>query len=58
MCTDGFVVALLSGELDVEQRASILRRFKDAKERVLVTTNVCSRGIDIEQVSCLKVDSF
>ena len=26
-------------------------RFKEAKERVLVTTNVCSRGIDVEQVT-------
>ena len=25
--------------------------FKEAKERVLVTTNVCSRGIDVEQVT-------
>lgn len=27
------------------------RSFKEAKERVLVTTNVCSRGIDVEQVT-------
>ena len=26
-------------------------RFKNATERVLVTTNVCSRGIDVEQVT-------
>ena len=26
-------------------------RFKEATERVLVTTNVCSRGIDVEQVT-------
>ena len=26
-------------------------RFKAAQERVLVTTNVCSRGIDVEQVT-------
>nr|CAB3236933.1 ATP-dependent RNA helicase DDX19B [Phallusia mammillata] len=51
MCEDKFVVALLSGELDVSQRASILKRFKEAQERVLVTTNVCSRGIDVEQVT-------
>uniref|UniRef100_H2ZD65 RNA helicase n=1 Tax=Ciona savignyi TaxID=51511 RepID=H2ZD65_CIOSA len=50
MCEDKYVVALLSGELDVSQRAAILRRFKEAKERVLVTTNVCSRG-DVEQVT-------
>ncbi|XP_076805990.1 ATP-dependent RNA helicase DDX19A-like [Clavelina lepadiformis] len=51
MCDEKFVVAQLSGDLDVAQRAAILRRFKEAKERVLVTTNVCSRGIDVEQVT-------
>lgn len=45
------MVALLSGELDVTQRATILKRFRDGKERVLVTTNVCARGIDVEQVT-------
>jgi len=51
MHTEGYVVALLSGELDVTQRATILKRFRDGKERVLVTTNVCARGIDVEQVT-------
>ncbi|XP_061542515.1 ATP-dependent RNA helicase DDX19B-like isoform X2 [Phycodurus eques] len=48
---EGHSVALLSGELTVTQRASIIERFRDGKEKVLVTTNVCSRGIDVEQVS-------
>ncbi|XP_077478738.1 ATP-dependent RNA helicase DDX19A isoform X2 [Stigmatopora argus] len=48
---EGHSVALLSGELSVGQRASIIERFRDGKEKVLVTTNVCSRGIDVEQVS-------
>lgn len=26
-------------------------RFREGKERVLVTTNVCARGIDVEQVT-------
>jgi len=30
MCDDKFVVALLSGELDVSQRASILKRYLNA----------------------------
>ncbi|CAL9684691.1 unnamed protein product [Knipowitschia caucasica] len=47
----GHQVALLSGELTVEQRAAVIKRFRDANEKVLVTTNVCSRGIDVEQVS-------
>ncbi|XP_061696581.1 ATP-dependent RNA helicase DDX19B-like [Syngnathoides biaculeatus] len=48
---EGHSVALLSGELTVMQRACIIERFRDGKEKVLVTTNVCSRGIDVEQVS-------
>nr|XP_061792773.1 ATP-dependent RNA helicase DDX19B-like [Nerophis lumbriciformis] len=48
---EGHSIALLSGELTVMQRANIIQRFRDGKEKVLVTTNVCSRGIDVEQVS-------
>ncbi|XP_069802508.1 ATP-dependent RNA helicase DDX25 isoform X2 [Dendropsophus ebraccatus] len=51
MTNDGHVVALLSGELTVAERAFIIQRFRDGKEKVLITTNVCARGIDIEQVS-------
>ncbi|KAK2851846.1 hypothetical protein Q5P01_008122 [Channa striata] len=48
---EGHQVALLSGEMTVEQRAAVIDRFRNGKEKVLVTTNVCSRGIDVEQVS-------
>ncbi|KAM8864025.1 ATP-dependent RNA helicase DDX19A [Spinachia spinachia] len=48
---EGHQVALLSGEMTVEQRAAVIDRFRNGMEKVLVTTNVCSRGIDVEQVS-------
>lgn len=48
---DGHAVALLTGELEIEQRADILNRFRDGKEKVLITTNVAARGIDIDQVT-------
>ncbi|KAE8594669.1 hypothetical protein XENTR_v10019740 [Xenopus tropicalis] len=48
---EGHQVALLSGEMMVEQRAAVIDRFREGKEKVLVTTNVCARGIDVEQVS-------
>ncbi|XP_047465664.1 ATP-dependent RNA helicase DDX19A [Mugil cephalus] len=48
---EGHQVALLTGEMTVEQRAAVIERFRNGKEKVLVTTNVCSRGIDVEQVS-------
>lgn len=37
-------MAVLSGEMQVEQRAAVIERFRDGKEKVLVTTNVCARG--------------
>jgi len=44
MTKDGHAVALLSGDLDIAQRASIITRFRDNKEKVLITTNVSARG--------------
>ena len=51
MSKEGHSVALLSGEITVEQRIAVLNRFRDGKEKLLITTNVCARGIDIEQVT-------
>lgn len=50
MSRDGHAVALLSGELEIDQRINIINRFRDGKEKVLITTNVMARGIDVEQV--------
>ena len=44
MSTDGHAVALLSGDLDITQRASVINRFREVKEKVLITTNVSARG--------------
>ena len=44
MTAEGHAVALLSGELDVAQRAAVIGRFRDGKEKVLITTNVTARG--------------
>ncbi|XP_067055184.1 ATP-dependent RNA helicase DDX19A-like isoform X2 [Acropora muricata] len=51
MTAEGHSVALLSGELTVEQRLPVLNRFRDAKEKLLITTGACARGIDVEQVT-------
>uniref|UniRef100_A0A0B7AUV5 RNA helicase n=1 Tax=Arion vulgaris TaxID=1028688 RepID=A0A0B7AUV5_9EUPU len=51
MTSEGHAVGLLSGELPIETRAAIIKRFKDGKEKVLITTNVSARGIDVEQVT-------
>ena len=51
MTKDGHAVALLSGELSVEDRIKVLDRFRDSYEKILITTNVMARGIDVEQVT-------
>ncbi|XP_055371047.1 DEAD-box helicase Dbp80-like isoform X1 [Condylostylus longicornis] len=51
MSSDGHSVAILSGDLTVEQRLAVLDRFRAGLEKVLVTTNVFSRCIDAEQVT-------
>ena len=42
---------MLTGELEIEQRLAVLNRFRDGKEKVLITTNLAARGIDVEQVT-------
>jgi ATP-dependent RNA helicase DDX19/DBP5 len=44
MSRDGHSVAVLSGDLTVEQRIAVLDRFRDSVERVLISTNVLARG--------------
>lgn len=51
MHDEGHAVALLTGELSIEQRVAVLERFREGKQKVLITTNVLSRGIDVEQVT-------
>lgn len=51
MKSEGHAVALLIGDLTIDERVSVLMRFKEAKEKLLVTTNLMARGIDIEQVT-------
>ncbi|XP_003371915.1 ATP-dependent RNA helicase DDX19A [Trichinella spiralis] len=45
----GHRVALLSGEMGMEQRAETIKRFRSGQDRILIATNICSRGIDIIQ---------
>ena len=43
-------MAMLSGELTIEQRAAVINRFRAGNEKILITTNVSARGIDVAQV--------
>jgi late competence protein required for DNA uptake (superfamily II DNA/RNA helicase) len=45
MSKEGLPVALLTGDLTVEQRAAVIKRFRAGTEKVLITTNVSARGL-------------
>jgi ATP-dependent RNA helicase RhlB len=49
--TYGVSCALLSGEVEQSQRIRRLERFREGKVRVLVATDVASRGLHIEGIS-------
>lgn len=48
---DGHQVGLISGDLTVEERNKALLEFKEGRQRVLISTNLMARGIDIDQVT-------
>ncbi|KRZ68294.1 ATP-dependent RNA helicase DDX19A, partial [Trichinella papuae] len=51
MRSKGHRVAVLSGDMTMEQRAETIKRFRKGEDRILIATNICSRGIDIIQVN-------
>jgi ATP-dependent RNA helicase DDX19/DBP5 len=48
---DGHEVGLISGDLTVEERTDVINRFREGNERVLISTNLMARGIDVDQVT-------
>ncbi|KAG5951590.1 RNA helicase required for poly(A+) mRNA export [Claviceps sorghi] len=51
MTEDGHKVTVLHGEFDSTERLDLLAKFRNGESKVLVTTNVLSRGIDVASVS-------
>ena len=48
---EGHAVGLLTGEMETAQRVAVLDRFRNGREKVLITTNVMARGMYMEQVT-------
>lgn len=46
-----FTVSSMHGELDQRERDTIMREFRSGASRVLITTDLLARGIDVQQVS-------
>ena len=46
-----FTVSALHGEMSQQERDVIMREFRTGSSRVLITTDLLARGIDVQQVS-------
>lgn len=48
---NNFTVSIIHGELTPKEREETMAEFRNGKSRVLVSTDLLSRGIDVQQVS-------
>ena len=46
-----FTVSAMHGDMDQKQREIIMKEFRSGSSRVLITTDLLARGIDVQQVS-------
>merc|ERR1712066_448737 len=46
-----FTVSAMHGEMDMSERQLIMHEFRSGSSRVLITTDLLARGIDVQQVS-------
>merc|ERR1711945_50475 len=60
-----FTVSAMHGDMDQKERDVIMREFRSGSSRVLITTDLLARGIDVQQVSLVinfdlpqKVESY
>lgn len=51
MSAEGHQVTSLHGKLETGERDAVMESFRDGKTKVLITTNVIARGIDVLQVN-------
>jgi translation initiation factor 4A len=46
-----FTVSAMHGDMEMKEREVIMREFRSGSSRVLITTDLLARGIDVQQVS-------
>jgi len=51
MTAKDFTVSAMHGDMDQKERDIIMREFRSGSSRVLITTDLLARGIDVQQVS-------
>ena len=48
-----FVVSCIHGDMDMSEREQTMREFRTGSSRVLISTDLLGRGIDIQQVNLI-----
>jgi translation initiation factor 4A len=51
MTRQNFTVSAMHGDMDQRERDLIMKQFRSGSSRVLITTDLLARGIDVQQVS-------
>lgn len=50
---DGFAVSSIHGGMDPKERREIMKKFRENETRILISTGLLSRGIDVQQTSLI-----
>ena len=53
MCEDGFPTVCLHGRMSEEERKEAFTQFRSEGARVLISSDITARGIDVQQVSAV-----
>lgn len=48
---NNYVVSAIHGDMNQEERTNVMNEFRNGSARILITTNLLARGIDVQQVS-------
>lgn len=51
MTANNFTVSAMHGDMEQRDREVIMKQFRSGSSRVLITTDLLARGIDVQQVS-------
>jgi translation initiation factor 4A len=51
MCHDGFSVCCIHSNMDKAERERVFSQFRNGDTRILISSDITARGIDVQQVS-------
>jgi superfamily II DNA/RNA helicase len=58
MRTNNFTVSAMHGDMPQQERDAIMTEFRSGETRVLITTDVWARGLDVQQASLASLFLF